>query len=53
MKHELAVLALWLIAIVTTMLLVHDPSTFSRLAPVFAVCTIGSVVTVRRAKARR
>ena len=50
MKHEIAVLVLWLIAIVVTMLLVKEPGTFSRLAPVYAICTIGSVMNVRQAR---
>lgn len=53
MKHEVVVLVLWLIAIVATMLLVDDPTTFTRLAPIHAICMIGSVVNVRWARGAR
>jgi hypothetical protein len=52
MKHQLAVLLLWLIAIAVTLLTVRDAHAFSTLGPVFAVCMIGSVVTVRSALRR-
>jgi uncharacterized membrane protein len=53
MKHVLAVLALWLVAIVATIVIVRDAGTLTTLGPVYAVCAIGSVVTVRHAVARR
>jgi hypothetical protein len=52
MKHVAANLALWLIAIVVTFLLVPDAHVMTTLAPVYAVCMIGSVVTVRAATRR-
>lgn len=48
MKAELVVLTLWLVAIVTSVLVVSNSSDFRYLGPVFAVCAIGSVVAVRR-----
>ena len=44
-----AILALWLIALVTTILLVPDRSVLTLLGPVFAVCTIGSITILRKA----
>jgi len=44
-----ALLALWLIALVTTLLLVPDRSVFTYLGPVFAICTIGSITILRKA----
>ena len=52
MKAELIVLALWLIAIVTSVLVVTDSSDFTYLGPVFAICMIGSVVAVRMERTR-
>jgi hypothetical protein len=52
MKHQMANLALWLIAIVVTFLLVPDRHTMTTLGPVYAVCMIGSMVTVRAAVRR-
>jgi hypothetical protein len=49
MKHQLAVLLLWLIAIAVTFVTVRDAHVLTTLGPVFAVCMIGSVVTVRAA----
>jgi hypothetical protein len=51
MKEELAVVVLWGIALLATMLLVHEPDRFGYLAPVFLAGMIGSVVIVRRARA--
>ncbi|MDH3216608.1 MAG: hypothetical protein OEN01_09985 [Candidatus Krumholzibacteria bacterium] len=51
MKHEFAILGLWLIAILTTAILTEGNGKFTYLGPVFAICAIGSVITVRRAKA--
>jgi len=44
-----ALLALWAIAIITTMLLVPDRAVFTYLGPVYAVCTIGSIAVLRKA----
>jgi len=50
MKTELTVLGLWAIAIAATVLLVGDTGKFTYLGPVYAICAIGSVFTVRRAR---
>jgi len=52
MKPEFAILSLWLIAVVATILIVDQSGVFTFLGPLFAICTIGSVVTVRRVKMR-
>ncbi|MFQ5706355.1 MAG: hypothetical protein ACE5HO_02845 [bacterium] len=52
MKHELATLVLWFIAIVATMLLVREKTLFTYLGPLYAICTIGSLLIVRQARAR-
>ena len=52
MKHQAAILLLWVIAIVATFVTIGDPHVMTTLGPVFAVCMIGSVVTVRAAVRR-
>lgn len=52
MKHIAAVLILWLIAITVTFLTVQDPRARTTLGPVYAVCMIGSIMTVRAALRR-
>lgn len=52
-KPEIAVLLLWLIAIVTTFLSVKDTGVFTYLGPVYALCMIGSVVAVKRSRATK
>lgn len=49
-KHELAILALWLIAVVPTLILVHQTGVFSFLGPLYFICMVGSVYIVRSAK---
>lgn len=51
MKYIVTILALWLIALVATFLLVKDAAVFTYLGPLYAVCMVGSVITVRRAAA--
>ena len=46
-RPELVILALWCIAIVATLLVVKEKREFTILAPVYAICMIGSVLTVR------
>ena len=48
-----ALLALWVIALVTTILVVPDRSVLTVLGPVFAVCTIGSITILRKACGRQ
>jgi hypothetical protein len=49
-KYELAVLALWLIAVVPTLLLVHSSGAFTYLGPLYFLCMVGSIYIVRHAK---
>ncbi len=50
MKHELAVLGLWLLAVVPTLLLVHELGLFTFLGPLYFICMLGTVYIVRSAK---
>ncbi len=50
MKAEFVIIVLWLIAIVATFLVVDETGIFTSLGPVFAICMIGSVITVQRAR---
>jgi hypothetical protein len=43
------IVALWAIAIVSTLAVVKDTGAFTFLGPVYFVCMLGSVVTVRNA----
>lgn len=50
MKYELAILLLWLVAVVPTLLLVSQSGVFAYLGPLYFICMIGSVYVVRSAK---
>lgn len=50
LKYELAILALWLFAVVPTLLLVHESGLFTYLGPLYFLCMVGSVYIVRSAK---
>lgn len=50
MKHELAVLGLWLIAVVPTLLLLQPTGLFPYLGPLYFLCMVGSIYVVRSAK---
>lgn len=52
MKHELAVLGLWLLAVVPTLLLVQKTDLFTYLGPLYFLCMVGTVYVVRSAKQR-
>ncbi len=52
MKHIVVVVILWCIAIVTTLLLVEKTGVFTYLGPVYFICMLGSIITVRRALAK-
>lgn len=52
MKHELATLGLWLLAVVPTLLLVQHSGLFTYLGPLYFLCMVGSVYIVRSAKKR-
>ena len=49
MKHlpVFVIVALWAIAIAATMVIVKDSKVFTFLGPIYFVCMLGSVVTVR------
>ena len=47
--YEAAVLALWVIAIVAT-ILIADPSVTTYLLPVHFICMVGTVLVVKMAK---
>lgn len=53
MRHALANLALWGIAVATTLFAVRDAHATSIMLPVFGVCMIGSVIIVRAAGRRQ
>ncbi len=50
MKHEMTVLGLWLLAVIPTLLLVHESGVFTFLGPLYFLCIVGSVYVVRNAK---
>jgi hypothetical protein len=50
-KPEIATLALWAIAILTTLLVVKDTRMFTVLGPVYFVCMAGSIAVIRSARA--
>jgi hypothetical protein len=43
-------LALWLIAIIATLFVVNDKGLFTYLGPVYAICMVGSIITLRNAR---
>ena len=49
-KYEAANLMLWAIAILAALFVLRNTDRFTLLAPVFAVCLIGSVLVVREAR---
>ena len=49
-KYELAILALWAIAIGATLALVGNTDRFTYLGPVFFICLVGSILVVRHAR---
>ncbi len=50
MKYELATLGLWLLAVIPTLLLVHETGLFTYLGPLYFICMVGSLYIVRNAK---
>ena len=50
MKYEMAILLLWLLAVVPTLLLVSQTGVFTYLGPLYFLCMVGSVYIVRSAK---
>jgi hypothetical protein len=49
-KHELVLLALWLAAVVPTLLLVQQSGVFTYLGPLYFFCIVGSLYVVRWAR---
>jgi len=52
MKYEFTTLAIWLVALLATIGIVKNSSLLTYLLPVFAICMIGSVMVVRKARKR-
>jgi hypothetical protein len=50
LKHELAILLLWLLAVVPTLLMLRESGLFTYLGPLYFLCMVGSVYIVRSAK---
>ncbi len=50
MKHELAILGLWLLAVVPTLILMQKTNLFTYLGPLYFLCMVGSIYIVRSAK---
>ncbi len=50
MKHEIAIAALWLIALAANLILTTDHQMFTCLAPVYFVCLSGSIIIVNQAR---
>lgn len=46
-------LALWLIAIFTTLFMIRDTGLFTYLGPLYFICMLGSTIVVRNAKNNR
>ncbi|MBI1746630.1 MAG: hypothetical protein HYR55_08585 [Acidobacteria bacterium] len=53
MKYEIAVLGLWAIALFSTLALVKDATIFGHIGPLYAICMMGSVIIVRKARQDR
>lgn len=49
MKYQFAILGLWIIAIIATLLIIDEMAVFTYVGPLYAICTIGSVIIVRLA----
>lgn len=48
MKTIVTIAALWLIAIVATFLITRNTGLFTYLGPLYLICMIGSIVTIRK-----
>lgn len=48
MKPILVITTLWLIAIAATFLITRNTGLFTYLGPLFLICMIGSIVTIRK-----
>lgn len=52
MKYIITITILWLIAIVATLLFVGKADAFNYIGPVYFICMVGSIVTMRKALTR-
>ena len=50
MKYDPTNVVLWAIAITATFRIVHEPRLLTFLGPLYAICMIGSLITVRAAR---
>ena len=50
MKYTLTIIVLWFIAVVATAVLLRGSGLFTYLAPLYAICMIGSIWTVQKAQ---
>jgi hypothetical protein len=53
MKYVIAVVALWVLAIVATVAIIRERSVFTFLGPLYAICMIGCVRIVQQAQGPR
>ena len=53
LRYELATLALWLLAVVPTLLLLRESGLFTYLGPLYFLCMVGSVYIVRSARSKK
>jgi hypothetical protein len=52
MKYIITIAVLWLIAIVATLLFIGKADAFTYIGPVYFICLVGSIVTMRKALTR-
>lgn len=52
MKYIITITVLWLIAIVTTILFVGKADAFNYIGPVYFICMVGSIITMKKALAK-
>jgi hypothetical protein len=50
LKHEMAIVVMWLIAVVPTLLMLRESGIFTYLGPLYFLCMVGSIYIVRNAK---
>lgn len=49
MKYLITITVLWLIAIVTTISFVGKTDAFNYVGPVYFICMVGSIITMKKA----
>ncbi len=50
LKVELAILVLWLVAVIPTFLLIRDTGLFTYLGPLYFICMVASVYLIRTSR---